>query len=171
MKNCHKILNIISQYLDGYLSNSEKVLVEQHLSTCKSCRLEFENVKNVKSKLASSIKYQTLPHFQPVLYAKLREKNSWRQNTILRFRLPVYIGSAAVIVLLSLFFFNQPLDFFEQKSMAVNTDRGPANRIRITTQKSGPAINSLHPLNVSKNSKTIDAPVLVQKNKNDIIYF
>jgi predicted anti-sigma-YlaC factor YlaD len=170
MKNCRKTLNILSEYLDGYLSNSEKTLVKQHLLECNRCRNEFDKFKIVKSALRDSLKYQTLPHFQPVLYSKIRERNSWRRSSLFNFRLPVYVGSATIIILLSFIFFKGPMNTFENKSIKPFTDENSVVRTNQTIPQNGPSLFSQGPNTLVTNKKPV-SPILAQQNQNDIIYF
>ena len=176
MKSCQKISNTFSEYLDGYLSNSEIIQIDQHLSMCTKCRNEFKSIKLLKSSLASLSKHQTLPYFQPVLHAKIRERErdvkSWMENKFLNIRIPVYIGSTAVVVLLVLFLLKPALYNSKPITNITSSDDQSTNQTqsfsRKSDQRSQLAQSSAH---VNQAFETNNSSILVRKDQNNIIYF
>ena len=176
MKSCKKISDTFSEYLDGYLSDSEIILIDQHLSTCKRCQDEFESIKFLKSSLSSLPKHQTLPYFQPVLYAKIRDRErdikSWLKNTFLNFRIPVYIGSTSVVILLFLFLLKPTIDSSRSKSNSASTVGQFTNQTQSFRRKSNPRSPFAQSSARVKQAFETNAPsILVHKNHNNIIYF
>lgn len=50
---CERIKELLSDYINGVLSQSEKALVEKHIEVCASCRAELRKLERMKSILAS----------------------------------------------------------------------------------------------------------------------
>ncbi|MEW5807620.1 MAG: zf-HC2 domain-containing protein [Acidobacteriota bacterium] len=58
--DCVKAEDQLSAYIDGELSDRERMELESHLQTCKNCRKELEEHMKIK-KISSSIKFAEPP--------------------------------------------------------------------------------------------------------------
>ena len=75
--NCDDIESFAQAYLDGFLSNKEVTLFEEHLDYCLPCDKKIEFEKRVKEIVKEKAKEQTLPD-------KIKDelKNMIRKNKI-----------------------------------------------------------------------------------------
>ena len=51
--DCARIKEMLSEYMDGTLDESSRPRVEDHLSTCKACKEEYEALKAMVHELSS----------------------------------------------------------------------------------------------------------------------
>jgi hypothetical protein len=58
--SCKKYINLLSDYIDGVLSDSERKTLESHLKQCSDCRKNLELLQNYK-KISSSFKHRIAP--------------------------------------------------------------------------------------------------------------
>ena len=72
MFDCYRFTNRVSDYVEGSLTPSEKVLFESHLKTCPKCQQRVEGVRGVRQALSSLPRRTTSPTFEAVLHANLR---------------------------------------------------------------------------------------------------
>lgn len=107
MTTCKKFVEKLSEYLDGYLNSPDNMKIEEHLKNCPNCNNEFQQIRDLKNSLSSLPKHKTSPHFEPILYAKLRSNKNQSFNLFsnLNFKLkvPIYVGAAAILLLTGLF--------------------------------------------------------------------
>ena len=47
--NCKEVKNKLSEYLDNMMSESQAVLIKEHLDTCSQCRIEYYELKIVSN--------------------------------------------------------------------------------------------------------------------------
>ena len=59
--NCDDVESLAQAYLDGFLSNKEAILLEEHLDYCLPCDKKIEFEKRVKEIVKEKAKEQTLP--------------------------------------------------------------------------------------------------------------
>ena len=57
---CNKCCESVSFYIDGFLTNEEKILFEEHTKDCEKCRIELEETKKLIASL-KSIPLEELP--------------------------------------------------------------------------------------------------------------
>lgn len=46
--NCHRVVNLISAYVDGELTGAEMLEIRRHLSECSECMEEYESIRMTK---------------------------------------------------------------------------------------------------------------------------
>jgi anti-sigma factor RsiW len=51
--NCHKVLSLVSAYVDGELAGVEMLAVRRHLSECRECTSEYESLLTLKRMLGA----------------------------------------------------------------------------------------------------------------------
>lgn len=61
--NCERVRELLSDYLNGDLPLPERVLLEQHIETCSSCRAELRKLEKVRSILVSFPVVEPPPDF------------------------------------------------------------------------------------------------------------
>ena len=54
MISCHEAIRQLWEYLDGTVDESDRALVEEHLSRCRRCCGELEFAQELRQKLAGS---------------------------------------------------------------------------------------------------------------------
>jgi anti-sigma factor RsiW len=75
-KDCEKVKEEMSGYLDGRLSSHERLLVKEHLSECRSCQRDFRAIQDSWN-LLSSVPQAELPAgFEARFWAKARREES-----------------------------------------------------------------------------------------------
>lgn len=73
--NCDDIESLAQAYLDGFLSNKEVTLLEEHLDYCLPCDKKIEFEKRVKEIIKEKAKEQTLPDRVKEELKKMISKN------------------------------------------------------------------------------------------------
>ena len=63
MKDCRKIRELFSEYIDGVLDKENIDLVEEHLSKCEACRKELNKLVEMLKILKNLKKEETPPDF------------------------------------------------------------------------------------------------------------
>jgi len=59
MARCSQIEPEMQAYLDGELSRAKELIIEEHLSTCEHCKVEFELLRK-----SNAVLYETLNHYK-----------------------------------------------------------------------------------------------------------
>ena len=75
---CSKVKRFISPYADGELTGKQRELFEFHLNTCRSCRLELQEIQKLHRICISSEKYAAPDGFDTMVMAGITEKESGR---------------------------------------------------------------------------------------------
>lgn len=106
--NCHDIKLMISEYLDGELSNEKESFLFTHLSSCGDCREEF--------KIQNSIQHQTKINqkevsgdFEKKLFAEIEKQEKTFAHRFITKPTPVYINYllGLIVIAITLFSFMQ----------------------------------------------------------------
>lgn len=86
MLKCEEVLNKMSDYIDNYLPENEKIQFEDHMKSCKSCEKEFDDLEKIILKLKNIEDIEPPAHLKDSIMAsiKLEEKNS--KNNIVVFK-------------------------------------------------------------------------------------
>lgn len=97
--NCDLVMDLVSLYHDGSVSNTTRTAVEEHLKTCAECRSFYHQYRHL---IGRQPKYQAIdiPDIE-AKYNKLADKMYRRRNT-LTLSLALYTSLAALSVLLIL---------------------------------------------------------------------
>ena len=79
--NCQEIAQRLSAFLDGELSDSERLLVRQHLDTCGPCAAEYRNLAFVWDRLGELPRAEPRTHLWPRIEGRLDRQTDakrWR---------------------------------------------------------------------------------------------
>ncbi|MCL2485824.1 MAG: zf-HC2 domain-containing protein [Endomicrobia bacterium] len=68
---CKKCVSKLSLYIDDKLPESEKILLEKHLKSCKECFKEYFLLKNVRTSLISLNKQKAGDKFESIIMQKI----------------------------------------------------------------------------------------------------
>ena len=104
--NCETTQDLLNGYLDGELDLVNHLQIEEHLKTCPSCSLVFENYSAVKSAMADDSLYFKAP---PDLRSRIKSALPGNQESTPRARVwlwrwvPALAATAAIVVLMFLF--------------------------------------------------------------------
>jgi len=82
MKDCEKIRELFSEYIDGVLDKANTDLVEEHLSKCEACREELNKLIKMLGVLKNLKKEDTPPDFLETLQERIRQRKAL--NTFLK---------------------------------------------------------------------------------------
>jgi len=111
---CEKIEKLLPDYLNGDISNSQRQLLEQHLSHCSHCREAFNALKEAKQHL-SSLKDSYVPaNFTEATMTKVKTATETYSRRWLR---PA-LGVTAAIIVLAILLITQPWGPNPQSVMA-----------------------------------------------------
>lgn len=77
--NCERVLNRLSEFLDGVLDSERTSQVAQHLEQCAGCRTEFERLATLRKKLSSLGTIHAPDYLQHLIQLRL---NNEEQNTL-----------------------------------------------------------------------------------------
>lgn len=106
MMDCPEVRELISAYIDGEVSESEKSNIERHLENCPGCRLDYEQTREIVKAL-HDIHDEELPQgFEAELHGRLKEvsrkKSLGRVSFINSPRLRALAGIAACLLIMFL---------------------------------------------------------------------
>jgi len=76
MKDCEKIRELFSEYIDGVLDKANTDLVEEHLSKCEACREELNKLIKMLGILKNLKKEDTPPDFLETLQERIRQRKA-----------------------------------------------------------------------------------------------
>jgi len=76
MKDCRKIRELFSEYIDGVLDKENIDLVEEHLSKCEACRKELNKLVEMLKILKNLRKEETPPDFLETLHERIKRRDS-----------------------------------------------------------------------------------------------
>lgn len=115
MMNCEQTNGFLDDYLDGYLDKGQRLVLEQHLSTCPACQADLENRKALLKEL------RALPVPDPSPGFKARVLRNARQGHKLPGGFSAGFGSAVAAGLLAWFAigFWHPADRPEHNALSV----------------------------------------------------
>jgi Putative zinc-finger len=107
MKNCRKIQQELSAYLDGELTPSLRADVERHLTSCAQCQQELSEMKTLATGVAALPNLEPAPRFlaevrRKIARAEKPEPMSWQDYVFRPFWLKVPLEAAALIVIIGL---------------------------------------------------------------------
>ncbi|NMB32795.1 MAG: hypothetical protein GX992_00935 [Clostridium sp.] len=106
MKDCNKILSILSLYIDNELDDKEKRDFEQHIKSCKSCRDELDKLTKIVSMLNSLEEIDPPADFERDLHERLVAENEARKMPrVVLGGWGKYFGFASAVAALLIFVF------------------------------------------------------------------
>ena len=76
MKDCRKIRELFSEYIDGVLDKENIDLVEEHLSKCEACRKELNKLVEMLKILKNLKKEETPPDFLKTLHERIKRRKA-----------------------------------------------------------------------------------------------
>lgn len=96
---CSKIQQLLSNYLDGAVSDDERYVIEKHLKTCTSCQKEFEVLQKLGANLDLVSDVQISSRFENIVLDKIaRTEIPIRSKLPFILPLPKLIYASATIV-------------------------------------------------------------------------
>lgn len=110
---CSKMTDLMMRYFDKELSDIELKKLEEHIDSCKSCRAEFNSLKDAISLVDS------LPDLEPSLSfeSKVMERIEMRRNRIITACL--LIGSIGLFSFANQVFFHVILPYMHNSEIAL----------------------------------------------------
>jgi predicted anti-sigma-YlaC factor YlaD len=106
---CEKIEELLSPYLENELSPEEKRLVEEHLESCKECRLLFSSLEEAQRSLSRFPELEVSERLSERLYSIPAKKKRFRLSFdfLLRPSLqPILAAATVLLTLISFYAFN-----------------------------------------------------------------
>jgi hypothetical protein len=105
MKNCGKIQQELSAYLDGELTPSLRAEVETHLTSCAQCRQELSEMQTLATGVAALSNLKPTPQFLADVRRKIARAEKpgpldWRDYVLRPLWLKVPLEAAALIVII-----------------------------------------------------------------------
>jgi hypothetical protein len=101
MRNCKDYQELFSPYLDGYLKEDLKKILESHLKICENCRNEFEKLTLSLSLLKNMEFPEISPDFSSGIFLKLKDF----QKEKIYFPLSLKFATSLVSILIFFLFF------------------------------------------------------------------
>ena len=107
--NCKEVKNKLSEYLDNMLSESQTVLIKEHLDTCSQCKMEYDELKRIIGHMQDMESLDTPKFFIKNVHARL-DKSSFKQKLIgriflpLKIKLPLELAAMALITIAVIYF-------------------------------------------------------------------
>ena len=114
---CRRVERLLSDYIDGCLSESQRIIIEEHLKGCSLCRASLKRLEDtlalIKIKAAESPSEAYWNRFWPRLRSRLEERDEGKAPVPCTAPVPIFVRQPllaltafAVIVLATLFIFN-----------------------------------------------------------------
>ena len=76
--SCQKIVDLVTDYVEGALPSSERLAFEQHVSACPPCRAYFAQMRTVV-RVAGSLREDDLP--EPVRKKLVDAFRDWKRGS------------------------------------------------------------------------------------------
>ncbi|MBW6515539.1 MAG: zf-HC2 domain-containing protein [Candidatus Cloacimonetes bacterium] len=95
---CKKVIQILNAFIDNELSREDKMLVAEHLLSCKSCRKEYDSLNRI-NELLFDFTTEPLPSTLRLKLLSIPQKEikkTFRTNLLRRY---ISIPAAAAILL------------------------------------------------------------------------
>jgi len=74
--NCKDLKELLSAYVDGELSRTQREFVEEHLAGCADCRAILEGYRAVNQKLTSLREVPAMPDRKGAIISKIKEEHT-----------------------------------------------------------------------------------------------
>ena len=115
--DCERIEELLSSFLEGELSASEKRLVETHLTACQACSLLYSALQETSEALSGFPEVEVSESLMSKLYAipERKKKFSFSFDFLLKPSLqPVFATAAIFLTVLSFYLFNPDKKYFDR---------------------------------------------------------
>ena len=115
--NCERIEELLSSFLEGGISASEKRLVESHLAACQACSLLYSAVRETRNALFDFPEVEVSESLMSKLYAipERKKKFSFSFDFVLKPSLqPVFATAAIFLTILSFYLFNPDKKYIDR---------------------------------------------------------
>ena len=126
---CKKYRILLSEYIDGALSDPEKHNLESHLETCDQCKVELESLQNYKKYLSSFDHGKAPESIRDHVWGSISESDSEkpvkRKGRVISMNLAWAVIAASIIALALIL---PPL--IKQNEITVNFDYQPISKGR-----------------------------------------
>lgn len=167
--NCSEFNEKISVYIDDELSKDEKDKFELHISTCKTCREEYDNMINIIKSL-SEIENKPIPdNFDETLRIKLeKERKKAYNKSLYKKYLPIAAG--LLVIVTSTYFINNIIKIDNKQDLGVNKEIASTYKEeKIKADKDQES--ELKSINIDKNNDLAKKEDVSKETKNsNIIY-
>lgn len=80
MSQCDKYSKWFSAYMEGDLASNQCAQIEAHLDSCDDCRARYQSLKALNHRLNHLARPKTGPHFESLLYYRLRQEQRQRRR-------------------------------------------------------------------------------------------
>lgn len=120
--NHKRAKKILFEYLSGTLKGKEKSYFELHISECKECRNELEELKNILSELkrkpSFSIDGKAFEKTRYVVYKTLEEKRISHEK-VSPFIVPLLLLCFITFIFFNFLFYNVLLEIFGESTLFI----------------------------------------------------
>jgi hypothetical protein len=106
---CERVEELLSAYLEGEVSPTEKEMVESHLASCPECAHLAAAISRTRQAFAGFPELEVSPGLLTSLYAipQRKKRFSWTFDFLLKPALqPVFAAATVFLTLLSFYLFN-----------------------------------------------------------------
>ena len=109
MDSCQRFKEMVSDYIEGGLSQQNKELMDKHLRDCLRCKGAIKQLKNLLQNLKELPKISVSPDFETILRARISMESGLARRrggsflSLGQMKIPAYALSAVTIVALALF--------------------------------------------------------------------
>lgn len=114
---CRIVKSLLSQYLEGDLSQAQNAQVKEHLSTCKECAAELETLKRLVRDLGSLKKVASPGDLLEGIHRELGIAPK-KQGMLNRIKIPLEATGVLVSIILVVLFINKSGILHTQKTRA-----------------------------------------------------
>ncbi|MDW7680185.1 MAG: zf-HC2 domain-containing protein [bacterium] len=127
MKTCHNFTGLISEYVEGNISQQDRVDFENHLKHCDDCYQKMNSTRKLHHVLRQLPSLKVSSDFEAILRARIRIENKrplYRTTQLLtswKFRVPAYSLSAILILLAVVFIYSKISQQNSYTQQAINS--------------------------------------------------
>ncbi len=86
MLKCEEVLDKMSDYIDNYLPENEKIEFENHMKTCKSCEKEFDDLEKIILKLKHIEDREPPEYLKDSIMMRIKQEEKTSKNNIIVFK-------------------------------------------------------------------------------------
>ncbi|MFI3230815.1 MAG: zf-HC2 domain-containing protein [bacterium] len=86
MLKCEEVLDKMSDYIDNYLPENEKIEFENHMKTCKACEKEFDDLEKIILKLKHIEDLEPPEYLKDSIMMRIKQEEKTSKNNIIVFK-------------------------------------------------------------------------------------
>lgn len=134
-------LNLLEDYLEGFLEDNEQQKVEAHLQYCKNCQSEYKKLVNEQKTLFAQLNKPMMTHSQADVIMQRIQTNTKRKKSWHTLKITV-ISAAVIMISFTLYYWNRtPYEEAQQIDEPTQLAEANSEQKDLSTVEQVPSLN------------------------------